>query len=491
LAAASLAESVMNNVELRNLDDARRYLLQGLWWQRVLKPEAVNVRPALEWYHEMSSDGRPLPPIGFVADIGQVAFGSDWELRGNRNTLALAALPANLVSTYEDHVLGKVYADWTFARASDALRHYTDRDRARGLAYLMGQFRERAQFPGVEFSPGIIKNALDADPAEVLAQGWESLRQEPLPLLTDMYTAMITSARRTAEILGPEDVFELEHKTALANMGNRLGLRQVLKAAAAMEASMGKHKLKPLARRMEVPTRILDEDQYPVGGYTSISTRGSIESLLHSQLAFIEPDPNDRPDLFDIKFLRDELYYYSRDENQFLRRRRTFAIALHSDLVETRFKDDELPFQRGILMLGLLVALVKKLTEWLSTDALQFHFLFLGPEDKPPALQTEMELLQVVLREQIINGTVFLEQVPTELLAARCANWARNSMCHALNISTAPVLFDAQDTVVTLLRVNGPRPAIGDFYNEIAPPQADDALDCWNLLLQGVIQRWI
>ena len=41
---------------------------------------------------------------------------------------------------------------------------------------------------------------------------------------------------------------------------------------------------------MEVPTRILDEDIYPVGGFTSLSNRGSIESLLHSQLAYMETD---------------------------------------------------------------------------------------------------------------------------------------------------------------------------------------------------------
>ena len=52
----------------------------------------------------------------------------------------------NLVRTYEDHVLGKIYADWTFSRASDALRHYAKgRDQARGLAYFLNQFRERAR----------------------------------------------------------------------------------------------------------------------------------------------------------------------------------------------------------------------------------------------------------------------------------------------------------------------------------------------------------
>jgi len=485
----------MHHIELRDLEEARRYLLQGLWWQRVLPPTAATVRPALEWYLEMASAGQPLPPIGFVADVGQAVFGSDWDQRANRNTQARDVLPVNLVSTYEDHVLGKLYADWTFARASDALKHYEGRDRAIGLAYLMNQFRDRAKYPGVEFSPGIIKNALDAAPEEVLNQGWESLRQDgPMPLLIELYNALIASSRRTAEILGPEDLFEIEHKTALADLGNSVARRQIVRAAADMVESLPKHKLKPLEGRQEVPTRILDEDTYPVGGYTSISTRGSIESLLHSQLAFIEPDPNDRPDLFDIKFLRDELFYYSRDENQFLRRRRTFVLALHPDLVETRFKDAELPYQRGILLLALLVALVNKLTEWLSTDALHFRFLFLGADEKEgdtPLLDDEDELLRTLLREKIVNKTVTLEPATTEQLPGLCAAWARTSMVHCLNVSTAPELFDAADTVVTLLRVDQARPAIGDVFSEPETPDEDDALECWNAVLRDVIRRWI
>src|SRR5205807_2202854 len=147
-------------------------------------------------------------------------------------------------------------------------------------------------------------------------------------------------------------------------------------AAETLEAALPRQRVRPLARRMEVPTRILDEDTYPVGGFTSISTRGSPESLLHSQLAYMETD--ERPDLFDIKYLRDELLYYARDENQFLRRRRTFAVVLCPDLIHARFKDAGLPFQRVILLGALLVVIVRKLAEWLSTDALSFVFYFLA-----------------------------------------------------------------------------------------------------------------
>jgi hypothetical protein len=483
----------MNSYELRDPDEARRFLLQGLWWQRVVQPTRVTVREPLEWAMEIASGGQPLPPVGFIADLGHVAFGMDWETRDNRESggaVAVPGLPIDVLRTYEDHVLGKVYADWTFARASDALRQYQGRDRARGLAFFLNQFRERAGFPGVDLAPGIIKHALDSPPEEVLSQGWEALRQDgPQPLLADLYKALIASSRRTAEVLGPEDIFELEHRTALDDLGQRLALRQVLKAASDFETALPRHRIRPRARRMEVPTRILDEDTYPVGGFTSISTRGSVESLLHSQLAFMEAD-GERPDLFDIKFVRDELLYYARDENQFLRRRRTFVFVFDPDLIATRFKDSELPYQRGVLLLALVVAVVRKLIEWLSTDALTFHLLFAGKGENEP-LAAERGLLRTLLREQIVNGTAFVDRLPADQVVKRCSEWSRRSLCHCLVIGTDPGPIEAEGTVVTRLQLDGPRPALAEEDAALGVVEVDDPLDCWNQVLEDLLRRWI
>src|SRR4051795_2411852 len=173
-----------------------------------------------------------------------------------------------------------------------------------------------------------------------------------------------------AEVLALEDVIALEQKTALLTMGEYVAHRQVVQIANRLEEGLPRHKPRPQSGRREVPTRVLDEDTYPVGGFASISTRGTVESLLHSQLAFMEPATEPRPDLFDVKFVRDELLYYSRDENQFLRRRRSFVFALLPDLTRARFKDVELPCQRIVLVLALLLTGVRKLTEWLTADAL-------------------------------------------------------------------------------------------------------------------------
>jgi hypothetical protein len=484
--------SVSNTYELRDPVEARKFILQGLWWQRALPPRPATVRQALEWALEVASQGQPLPPLGFLADLGHIALGLDAEDAGPRDLLAMVPLNVNLLRTYEDHVLGKLYADWTFGKASDALRRYKPgRDQARGLAFLLDRFHERAHYPGIELSPGVISAALASPPEEVHNEGWEMLRQEGgLPLLETLYDGLVTAARRTAEVLAPEDVFQLENETALAPDGERLAQRQVLRAANLLEGMLPRHGLRPPLRTREVPTRILDEDTYPVGGFTSLSNRGSVESLLHSQLAYMED--NERPDLFDIKFLRDELLYYARDENQFLRRRRTFVFVLSADLTQTRFKDAALPFQRGVLLVATIVVLIRKLSEWLNTDALSFHLVFVRGGKNAEPLAEERKLLERIFREMIPLGTLAIDHVATMGDAADlCGNWSRRSLCHCLRASITGEGLDPEDTFVTRLRVDGPRPSLAHENDDLVPLDSEDAIDSWGQALQEILESWV
>jgi hypothetical protein len=481
----------MDRHELRGQDEARDFLLHGLWLQQVRPLTPATVRPALEWALELAAEGQPLPPVGVVADIGQAVFGKGEEAAARKaERVAMPGLPATLMRTYEDHVLGKLYADWTFARAADALRHYQGRDQARGLAFLLGQFRERAGFPGVELNPAVIRALREVRPEQVLSEGWQALSRDSLmPRIVQLYEALIAACRRLAEMLAPEDVFELEHRTALAEFGQRLALRQTLQAAAQLEATLPRYRPRPAQRRQEVPTRVPDEDTYPVGGFASVSTRGSMESLLHSQLAFMERDR--RPDPFDVKYLRDELLYYSRDENQFLRRRRTFVFVLFPDLARARFKDAGLPYQRGVLLLALLLVLVRRLSEWLSTDALTFEFVFLGAAEGEP-LGPERALVEMLLREQRANGTVRVERLAAAADAVRhCRERARKSLVHCLAAAAADPKFPAEDAVLTRLQLDGPCPTLRTEEGEIGLSDVSEPMDGWSAALRELLQRWI
>ncbi len=478
----------MDLVELRNLDAAREYLLQGLWLQRVVQPTAALVRPALEWALEIASGGQPLPPVGFVADLGNVVYGLDRGRQAKEHP-EVPGWPHALARSYEDHLLGKVYSDWTFERATDALRRYTGRDQAKGLAYVVKQVRERAGLGGVELSPAVIRGMVQAPGEELLAQGYESLtRDGPMPLLVRQYEALVSAARRLAEVLGPEDVIALEQRTALADMGQYVAHRQILQMTARLEARLPPRPVRPLAGRKEVPTRVLDEDRYPVGGYSSIANRGSIESLLHSQLAYMEQET---PDLFDVKFVRDELFYYSRDENQFLRRRRSFVFAFYPDLVAARFKDQELPTQRIVMALSAVLTLVRRLTEWLSTDALRFEVVFVRSGAEKP-LSDEAELLQLLLREPIERGAAEVRWVDTPAaLEQFVAGEARHSQVYCLALSAEPVPLDPEGAVVSRLTVDGPRPALTDGHGADAVFDAEDAFDHWSAAVVRLLELWV
>src|SRR4029077_11081485 len=124
---------------------------------------------------EMASAGQPLPPLGFIADLGHVALAQDQMPRTARDALGEAGLAAGLARTYEDHVLGKLYADWHFERAADALRRYTGRIQDRGVIFIVNQFPQRAHSPTGVLNPAVIRGLREMSPDDVLARGWETM----------------------------------------------------------------------------------------------------------------------------------------------------------------------------------------------------------------------------------------------------------------------------------------------------------------------------
>lgn len=476
----------MHVYEIRDPDQARRHLLDGLLMTRTGPVDAGALRHALQWAMEIAGSGDPLPPVGAVLDIGRIALGMEHE-QGRRDALPVApGVDHRLVRRYDDYVLGKLYADLSFERGADALLRYQGRDRVRGLAFLVEQFRQRAGFGGALLSPAVIKALLGEPDDTLLAASWDAIEQAgPAPQLLTDYDELIDAIHNLGEALGAEDIFELEHGTALAEFGQRVALRQIIRAAEEFEQALPKHKIRPAAVRRQVATNLLDEDAYPVGGFTSISNRGSIESLLHSQLAFMERD--ERPDLFDIKFLRDELLYYSRDENQFLRRRQSFVFALYPDLTLARFKDAALLWQRIILVLGLLVAAVAKLTDWLSDDALSFEFLILDPKQ----LAGEEELLRTLFREQMAAGVVAIEHAAPNAVARRCQQYARRSLCNCLVVSTKRHSLEAAPASVAELIPSGPVPQVTIDDAVVPEPENATPIEAWQESLLRLLQTWI
>jgi hypothetical protein len=434
---------------------------------------------------ELAAQGEPLPPVGVVADLGQLALGRHAEF----GVPQVPGVPPGLLRRYEDYVISKLAADSSFERAADSLRRFQGRDQNRALAFLTRQFQARAGFGGVLLSPAVLKTLGNQPGDATIAQAWAELANTGfLPILLEQYEELIDRTRVLGTILSQEDVFELEHGTALAEFSQRLALRQVLQATQRLLDELPTQRPRIASRQYDHATHLLDEDQYPVGGFTSISTRGTIESLLHSQLAYMEPE--DRPDLFDLKYLRDELLYYSRDENQFFRRRRTYVFVLPADLARSRVKDAQAPWQRVILLLGFVHAVVRKLTEWQSTDALVFHFVFLESEEER-VLAEECRLLEMLFREQIANGTVELDRYSAKVLKERLQTWSRRSRCSILFVTAVEGDLQSEVAQIERLKVAGPVPELRIEGEAVTLEDETDPVYHWQRVLRALLEAWL
>ncbi len=231
----------------------------------------------------------------------------------------------------------------------------------------------------------------------------------------------------------------------------------------------------------------MEEDHYPIGGFSSLSNRGTIESLVRSELAYIDHDM--RPDLFDIKFARNELLYYSRDENQFLRRRLTFVFILYPDLTAARFKDNSLPCQRIILLLASLYGSVCQLIEWLSSDAIRFEFLLVEPADGP-ILVDERSLLETLLRDNLASGSVTIESIGRGEVESRCIQRARTSLCHTLSIGYRDIPGSDNLSISCQMELARTQPVL-ILPGATVCETEETGLDGWRQQLDRLLRFWV
>lgn len=492
----------MATEELRDPDRARRYVQQSLWLSRTLRPSAETVGPVLRWCLELVGGGGPLPPAGLVADVGQIALGAF----AHGSPVDPPGCEAPLLRQYEDIVLGKLYVDASFRRGADAVAHLPAADRRRGVAWLVERLLTRAGFSGLAVGPGCLRAMLKTPAERIVAESWQSFAADvdgAERLAADL-RELIARVRRLGDVLAVEDVFEIEHGTALAGFGQRVALRQTIAAAAEFERRLpprpppAAHR----ARRGDVASRLPHEDAYPVGGFSSISMHGAVESLLHSQLAYMERD--ERPDLFDAKLLRGELLYYARDENEFLRRRRRFVFGLDHSLQSVRIKDAGLPWQRSVGVLALLVAAVRRLEKWLGADALTFEFWL--PADATDAQQhaaascplaPERQLLEVLLRESIVHDRAKLRDIEPHRLMTAMQREALQGGADCLLVSASERRPGAGEDQPAQLSASGPLPrlVLPDAGREANEPRnaataGDDPLDAWSAALLQLLSFW-
>lgn len=415
-------------VELRDHALAERWLEAGTALRRTTP--VFDAAAAGAWITAAITEADSLPPPGVVLDLAALLSGG--KLDPHAPAPPDAAL-ARALATYEHQFLGRLAADSRLALAADAVTRLPKALRATAVGVTLATLLHRAR-PAhtVSLPPGTARRFAQraAEPEDPFA----ALRDDAAVrnLLTQGYDGLVVAAQRTRTLLGEGDVFTLEHLAVLESLAQRIALEDVLVARAALLEGVPRRLRRKVRPRGAISARAEEEDTYPVGGFSALSTVGSLENLVTSELVYLED--HGEIDLFDVRFAQGELLYYTRDEATLLRTHRFVSFVLEASLVDARCKDPGVPVQRIVLLLAALHALVVRLVEELGHEDLRIRLVF--PEG--PALAPERSLASVLFLEQIERGVVEVVngELATEIELA--ADAAGRGLAQVIRCGTDP-----------------------------------------------------
>jgi hypothetical protein len=361
-------------------------------------------------------------------ELGTLALDLALLLSGQKLLPAQRELRPELASAlraYEDHLLARLVSDrrWLHLEEAWLAAPVSARPAAAGL--LVERLVRRLGVPQAgRMSQAAVRRVAARTPSDVADEGAEVLATDDAlaARLQDQLNLFARGARRERALLSDAEVFLLENVTTLEGLAARVAMAHLAEAAQSVEELLPSRMKPPAHRGGEAPTSLEQESALPVGGWSSLTTSGSPESLVTSELIYMEDDGGERPDLFDVRFVEGELLYYARDESVALRRRRTLCIVLDASLDAARLLDEGERHQRLVWALGAVTAVVRKLSGWLSHEALTFELVFVRGTHAHP-LQAEQGVVGLLLREWQERGRLsFSEAQSVEQVLARIAD---------------------------------------------------------------------
>lgn len=392
---------------------------------------------------------------------------------------------------YEDHVLARLLGDRRWTRLTEAMAGLPKELHAAAVGLVAAQVVERLKVnDGSGLSTGIVRRTATRSPQEVLEAGRTALyAPEVAARLAEGLTLLAKAARRTRDLLSDAEVFLVENLSALKGLGPRVALAQLAEVAQAVDERLPARLRGHVFEDGDAPTALEEDSAYPVGGFSSISTSGSLENLVTSELIYMEDGgPGSPADLFDVRFVENELLYYSRDESVAVRRRRALVLVFDASLARTRVKDSGEAYQRLMWLFGAVTALVRKLSAWLDTEALKFELVFVS-EGGEAVLAEEEGVLGLLLREYRERGQLELSRAEAAVPALVAARERHRGRAKVLLLTAKiPSGLEGPAAPDGLVDAGGPRPRVHWIDAQLAEPPVDaSAAEAWAAAARQVL----
>lgn len=483
-----------SDLELRDRGEARGWLAAGLCLMRLGHVDAGELTLVGPWIVDTLSERGALPPVGVIADIGHLLAG-----RGLRGIRALPAIEARLsaaVRAYEDHLLGRLEASPRLDELIDAFAPLDERLRARAVALVTGRLLSRLGSGGlVALAPGVVRELAAAPFDETAHAGLEALTSDQVIVanLAAGYEALVAGARRTGNLIDDADVFLVANVAVLGDLTQRLAIEQMAEVAGELARGLPR-RMKPRRSHVRrVSSALAEEDSYPAGGFSSISTTGSIENLVVSELIYMEEDAPERIDLFDLRYAEGELLYYLRDDSRHMRNRRAITFAIAPDLVEARVADPGIRWQRLVIALGAVACAIGRLADWLDSEAVAIRVAFVDDPVAGPVLAAERGLCELLCRAWIERGIV--EVTTARDLAAEAAlaiDRAGEGDSDLIVVTAGAAEIPLPTSVWSAtLSLAGAAPRLRWRHRQERPPESADAWDGWQTAIRDLLTEMV
>jgi hypothetical protein len=452
------------------------YLLSGMGyagsdWRG--KPELFEL--GLETYRKAVGMGFVHLPLFLVHDLRMIAeFGNEYTFADQ----VWEGYDAYLSAEYSNRVLNRLLREFCVQQALEVLAYYRAlsgpetkpdpsefddvADRADRLTMIILE-RLAPHWPrAYSVNAAHLRDLTLANPVDVVLGELEPVWNAAVgggPSIATMLESFVFSATGASagkppiiwsKVIGPEDLFELEHLHVLDKEYLRIQARNLIAVRESI-APFDPHRLRFQEEESEVETLFMDQSQYPTGGFSELTTSGSFDNLVLSELMYMGESIGGEIDLFDVRFVENELLYYMRDSGHSLRKRRTLnlVIDLRSPL---NFKYPTHPYQLGTIVSGFVLGVVRDSNVLFGNDSVHFRISLLAPErgEGDEAARKLREVLEILLEAQIQRGKLATEVV-TRLDLAELASATRKS--YAIVFSPNPdVLAQWTETLAVLHR---------------------------------------
>jgi hypothetical protein len=392
---------------------------------------------ALRWTHDVWAAGVDEAPALLVHDLGYALLYG----RATRFTAA-RAIPGLVVDddeaaavraarvAYEDRVVAPWLHDPSFIAAHVVVAGAAAAWRERLVAHAIALALGRAPIVTDVVRPSVgnvarLRGALDRWNGRERVVAVDELGARATPTAVAAILAQLsglTSTLAGRPLLAAEDLWELAHLPDLPSEAARLALRTVHAVASGIPPAAPALLARLRRREPEVAVDAAAADRFPAGGFDAMSTKGALENLVRTEVAWVgegaSPGPDGRPgpDLFDLRFVEGELLYYTRDESPLLEQRRT-PVFVVEDAGVLRHKVPTLPAQTLVMVLAVALRAHHELVGAIGVNAV--HTTFAVDATDPAVAAEERAILALSLRADVAHRRVVVGDAATAPVPGR------------------------------------------------------------------------